>query len=200
MLTGTLVTVAGFLPIATAQSSTGEYTRSIFQVTVIALYPGRAPEEVEKQVTLPIEVALAGLPNSIRVFSHTQFGLSFTVITFDDQANVNLARQQVYERLSSVDLPEGAPGGDQEKETKRESKLEGGLKELVFAPSPSMVSYLLAFAAGEIQWPVPKRLPVGPRFGHRILGECWERAVYSTRPSSDRRNAASVRSTAASSA
>ena len=46
------------------------------QVTVIALYPGRAAEEVEKQVSLPIEVALSGLPNSIRVFSHTQFGLS----------------------------------------------------------------------------------------------------------------------------
>ena len=44
------------------------------QVTVIALYPGRAAEEVEKQVTLPIETALAGLPNSIRLFSHTQFG------------------------------------------------------------------------------------------------------------------------------
>jgi cobalt-zinc-cadmium resistance protein CzcA len=78
------------------------------QVTVIALYPGRAPEEVEKQVTLPIEVALSGLPNSIRVFSHTQFGLSFTVVTYDDNANVNLARQQVNERLTSVDLPPGA--------------------------------------------------------------------------------------------
>ena len=50
------------------------------QVTVIALYPGRAAEEVEKQVTLPLETGLSGLPNSIRVFSHTQFGLSFTVI------------------------------------------------------------------------------------------------------------------------
>ena len=78
------------------------------QVTVIALYPGRAAEEVEKQVTLPLEANLSGLPHSIRVFSHTQFGLSFTVITFDDQADVNLARQQVYERLSSVDLPDGA--------------------------------------------------------------------------------------------
>ncbi len=77
------------------------------QVTVIALYPGRAPEEVEKQVTLPIEVALAGLPNSIRVFSHTQFGLSFSVITYDDAANVNIVRQQVAERLSGVDLPAG---------------------------------------------------------------------------------------------
>ena len=77
------------------------------QVTVIALYPGRAAEEVEKEVSLPIEVALSGLPNSIRVFSHTQFGLSFTVVTYDDKAEVNLARQQVNERLSSVDLPPG---------------------------------------------------------------------------------------------
>jgi len=78
------------------------------QVTVIALYPGRAAEEVEKQVTLPLETALSGLPNSIRVFSHTQFGLSFTVITFDEKAEVNLSRQQVNERLASVDLPQGA--------------------------------------------------------------------------------------------
>lgn len=77
------------------------------QVTVIALYPGRAAEEVEKQVTLPIEVALAGLPNSIRVFSHTQFGLSFTVVTYDDKADVNIARQQVNERLRGIDLPQG---------------------------------------------------------------------------------------------
>ena len=78
------------------------------QVTVIALYPGRAAEEVEKQVTLPIETALSGLPNSIRVFSHTQFGLSYTVITYDDNANVNIARQQVSERLNGLDVPPGA--------------------------------------------------------------------------------------------
>ena len=77
------------------------------QVTVIALYPGRAAEEVEKQVTLPIETALSGLPNSIRVFSHTQFGLSYTVITYDDAANVNIARQQVNERLNGLDVPPG---------------------------------------------------------------------------------------------
>ena len=78
------------------------------QVTVIALYPGRAAEEVEKQVTLPLEAALSGLPNSIRLFSHTQFGLSYTVITYDDKTDVNLARQQVNERLSAVDLPAGS--------------------------------------------------------------------------------------------
>lgn len=77
------------------------------QVTVIALYAGRAAEEVEKQVTLPIEVALSGMPNAVRLFSHTQFGLSFTVLTFDDAADVNLVRAQVNERLRGVDLPQG---------------------------------------------------------------------------------------------
>jgi len=77
------------------------------QVTVIALFPGRAAEEVEKQVTLPIEVALSGLPNAIRVFSHTQFGLSFTVVTYDDNTTVQQARQQVNERLRGIDLPNG---------------------------------------------------------------------------------------------
>lgn len=55
------------------------------QVTVIGLYPGRAAEEVERQITLPVEVALSGLPDSVRLFSHTQFGLSYTVITFNDR-------------------------------------------------------------------------------------------------------------------
>ncbi len=77
------------------------------QVTVITLYPGRAAEEVEKQITIPLEIGLAGLPNSIRMFSHTQFGLSFIIITFDDKPNIYFARQQVMERLHGVDLPVG---------------------------------------------------------------------------------------------
>jgi cobalt-zinc-cadmium resistance protein CzcA len=78
------------------------------QVTVITLYPGRAAEEVERQVTFPLEVALAGMPNSIRMFSHTQFGLSFIILTFNDAANPYFARQQVAERLRGADLPAGA--------------------------------------------------------------------------------------------
>jgi heavy metal efflux system protein len=77
------------------------------QVTVITLFPGRAAEEVEKQVTIPLETGLSGLPNSVRLFSHTQFGLSFIIITFDDGANDYFARQQVLERLKGVDLPQG---------------------------------------------------------------------------------------------
>ena len=78
------------------------------QVTVIGLYPGRAAEEVERQVTLPIEVALSGLPDSVRLFSHTQFGLSYTVMTFNDRPSDQLARQRVNERLQNVSLPRGA--------------------------------------------------------------------------------------------
>src|SRR5574343_1643315 len=77
------------------------------QVTVISLFPGRAPEEVEKQVTIPLEIALAGVPNSLRMFSHTQFGLSFIVVTFDEKPSLFMARQQVQERLRGVELPPG---------------------------------------------------------------------------------------------
>ena len=77
------------------------------QVTVISLYPGRAAEEVEKQVTIPIEVALSGTPNAVRIFSHTQFGLSFVVVTFNDAASDYFARAQVTERLRDADLPDG---------------------------------------------------------------------------------------------
>jgi cobalt-zinc-cadmium resistance protein CzcA len=78
------------------------------QVTIITLYPGYAAEEVEKQVTTPIEIGLSGLPNAVRLFSHTQFGLSFIIVTFDDKANDYAARQLVLERLRGVDLPQNA--------------------------------------------------------------------------------------------
>lgn len=77
------------------------------QVQVITLFPGRAAEEVEKQVTMPIEIGLSGIPHSVRVFSHTMFGLSFVVLTFDDGVDAYFARQQVIERLRGVDLPQG---------------------------------------------------------------------------------------------
>ncbi len=77
------------------------------QVNIVTLYPGRAPEEVEKQVTIPLEIVLSGLPHSVRLFSHTQFGLSYIVVTFDDAVNDYFARQQVMERLLSADLPAG---------------------------------------------------------------------------------------------
>ena len=80
---------------------------SDIQVNVIALYPGRAPEEVEKQVTIPLEIALSGLPHQVRLFSHTQSGLCFMMLTFDEKVTDYFARQQVIERLQGADLPPG---------------------------------------------------------------------------------------------
>jgi heavy metal efflux system protein len=80
---------------------------SDIQVNVITLFPGRAPEEVEKQVTMPIETVLNGLPHMVRMFSHTQFGLSFIMLTFDDHTTDSIARQQALERLATADLPQG---------------------------------------------------------------------------------------------
>src|SRR6478736_5182306 len=77
------------------------------QVTVITLFPGHAPEEVEKQVTMPLEIGLSGLPNAVRMFSHTQFGLSYIILTFNDNATDYFARQQALERLQAIDLPDG---------------------------------------------------------------------------------------------
>ncbi len=77
------------------------------QVNVIALYPGRAAEEVEKQVTIPLEIALTGIPNTVRLFTHTQYGLTYGMVTFDDRSTPQLARQQVIERLRGLELPPG---------------------------------------------------------------------------------------------
>src|ERR671937_3685 len=74
------------------------------QTNGITLFPGHAPEEVEKQITIPLEIALAGVPHSVRMFSHTQFGLSFLTLTFDDQVDDYFARQRVLERLQDADV------------------------------------------------------------------------------------------------
>src|SRR5436309_7894111 len=75
------------------------------QTTIVTLVPGHAAEEVEKQVTIPLELALAGVPHAVRMFSHTQFGLSFLTLTFDVQVDDYFARQRVLERLTQADLP-----------------------------------------------------------------------------------------------
>jgi heavy metal efflux system protein len=76
-------------------------------VVVITLYPGFAAEEVEKQVTVPIERALNNTPNVIARRSRTIFGLSVVELTFTDTTNDYFARQVVLEKLRDADLPDG---------------------------------------------------------------------------------------------
>lgn len=77
------------------------------QVTVITLFDGHAAEEVEKQVTLPIEREMNGLPHLTRMRSVSMFGLSQVTLTFDEGVADYFARTQVKERLSTVDVPDG---------------------------------------------------------------------------------------------
>src|SRR3954470_10429299 len=74
-------------------------------VIVVAQYPGRAAEEVEQQVTIPIERALQNTPNVLDRRSRTIFGLSVVQLTFKDGTDDYFARQQVMERMASVNLP-----------------------------------------------------------------------------------------------
>lgn len=76
-------------------------------VIVIAQYEGRAAEEVEQQVTIPIERALQNTPNVLDRRSRTIFGLAVVQLTFKDGTDDYFARQQVTERLASVELPDG---------------------------------------------------------------------------------------------
>jgi cobalt-zinc-cadmium resistance protein CzcA len=77
-------------------------------VQVIATYPGRATEEVERQVTVPIERAMGGVPRMEVVRSRTIFGLAIVQIGFEDGTELYWARQRVQERLGDVQLPKGA--------------------------------------------------------------------------------------------
>ncbi len=77
------------------------------QVQIITVAPALNPQEVEQQITLPIELAISGLPGLQNVRSVSKFGLSQVVATFDDATSLYLARQLILERLLSVELPEG---------------------------------------------------------------------------------------------
>ncbi|MEA2696436.1 MAG: heavy metal efflux system protein [Myxococcales bacterium] len=77
------------------------------QVMVITLYPGQAAEEIEKQVTLPLERALTGVPRVLIQRSITSFGLSQVILTFEDDVDIYWARQQVAERLPDAEVPPG---------------------------------------------------------------------------------------------
>src|ERR1700678_3607914 len=76
-------------------------------VTVITQWPGRSAEEVEQQVTIPIEIQMAGTPHMTFLRSESIFGLSFVIMIFDDSSVNDWNRQKVLEKLTQVNLPNG---------------------------------------------------------------------------------------------
>src|SRR3984957_18730046 len=76
-------------------------------VTVITQWPGRSAEEVEQQVTIPVEIQMNGIPHLTYLRSESIFGLSFVIMIFDDSSVNDRNRQKVLERLTQVTLPQG---------------------------------------------------------------------------------------------
>ena len=74
-------------------------------VQVITQWPGRAAEEVETQVTVPLEIAMAGIPHMQHLRSTSIAGLSSLMLVFDDDSTDDWNREHVLERLSQVTLP-----------------------------------------------------------------------------------------------
>lgn len=80
---------------------------------VITQYPGHAAEEVEEQVTIPLERELNGIPGLHVMRSHSTFGLSLITLVFEDGVDDYWARQRINDRIAGINLPPGAnPGLD----------------------------------------------------------------------------------------
>lgn len=77
------------------------------QVQINTVAPSFGPEEVERQITFPVEQAISGLPDLEGVRSVSKFGLSQLVVTFEDGTDIWFARRLVGERLATVELPAG---------------------------------------------------------------------------------------------
>jgi cobalt-zinc-cadmium resistance protein CzcA len=79
------------------------------QVQINTIAPGLAPEEIERQITFPVEQAINGLPRLQQLRSISKFGISQVVVVFADGTDIYFARQMVNERLSIAKIPEGIP-------------------------------------------------------------------------------------------
>lgn len=75
---------------------------------VVTQVPGLAAEEIEQQITIPLERALNGMPGMHVMRSKSTFGLSMITIVFEDGVEDYWSRQRVQERIAEVDLPDGA--------------------------------------------------------------------------------------------
>lgn len=76
-------------------------------VQIITQWPGRSAEEVERQVTVPVEIQMAGIPHLTHLRSTSLAGLSSLMLIFDDNSIGDVNREHVLERLNQVSLPSG---------------------------------------------------------------------------------------------
>ncbi|MFN3193877.1 MAG: efflux RND transporter permease subunit [Aureliella sp.] len=101
-----VVAAAGFLSLQYLDIDAFPDTTPV-QVQVNTTAPALLPEEVERQITFPIEQAISGLPGLDQLRSVSKFGFSQVTVVFDDSTDIYFARQLINERLGTVQLPAG---------------------------------------------------------------------------------------------
>lgn len=101
-----LLAAAGFSALSRLNIDAFPDTTPI-QVQINTVATSLVPEEVERLITFPVELALGGLPGLEQIRSISQFGLSQITVTFQDGTDIYFARQLINERLQAVELPPG---------------------------------------------------------------------------------------------
>jgi cobalt-zinc-cadmium resistance protein CzcA len=81
------------------------------QVQVVSQWPGHAAEEVERQITIPLEVELTGIPKLTALRSLSIYGLSSITMNFDFNTDPYFAREQTFERIPNASVPSGVTPG-----------------------------------------------------------------------------------------
>ncbi|MCA9070895.1 MAG: efflux RND transporter permease subunit, partial [Planctomycetaceae bacterium] len=110
-----LVILVVFVLVAAGSLALGQLDIDAFpdttpvQIQINTVAPALSPEEVERQITFPVEQAISGLPGLKDLRSISKFGLSQVVVIFGDGIDIYFARQLINERLSTVELPDGIP-------------------------------------------------------------------------------------------
>lgn len=105
-MTGVLAIAGIYCFIKTPIVAFPDFTNT--QIQIITRWPGRSAQEVERFVTIPVEIAMNGVQRKTNLRSQSLFGLSVVTLVFEDDVEDMYARQQVTGLLPSIDFPEGA--------------------------------------------------------------------------------------------
>src|SRR5215467_4415264 len=104
-MTGALAVIGIFCFIKTPIVAFPDFTNT--QIRIITLWPGRSAQEVERFVTIPVEIAMNAVQRKTNLRSQTMFGLSVVSLLFEDNVDDAYARLQVMGLLSNIELPDG---------------------------------------------------------------------------------------------
>ncbi|HEV8082169.1 MAG TPA: CusA/CzcA family heavy metal efflux RND transporter [Chitinophagaceae bacterium] len=105
-MTGALAVIGIFCFIKTPIVAFPDFTNT--QIRIITRWPGRSAQEIERFVTIPVEIRMNGVQRKINLRSQSMFGLSVVTLVFEDDVDDTYGRQQITALLPGIEFPEGA--------------------------------------------------------------------------------------------